>query len=121
MAEVRGISKEVVGLVLFGRGDRQRFVQETPILPDVWELFAARPTERHDLLITPLADSSAIAVMREIKAQLKGRLEREKLPAKRVRDELARAGLAPLQNYVAACLTFEEMLRVVLPRTLWTA
>jgi serine protease AprX len=121
VAEVRGISKEVVGLILFGKGDRQRFVQETPILPDVWELFAARPTERHDLLITPIADCSAIGVMREIKAQLKERFTKQKLPADLLLAELAKAELAPLQNYVAACLTFEELLDVVLPRTLWTA
>ena len=74
MAEVRGISKEVVGLILFGKGDRQRFVQETPILPDVWELFAARPTERHDLLIAPLGSCSAIAAMRAIRDSLAERL-----------------------------------------------
>jgi len=76
VAEVRGIDKDVVALILFGRGDRQRFIQETPILPDVWELFARTPTARHDLLITPLADCSAIAVMREIKALLKARTGR---------------------------------------------
>ncbi|HEX8512369.1 MAG TPA: S8 family serine peptidase [Allosphingosinicella sp.] len=121
VAEVRGIKKDVVALILFGRGDRQRFVQETPILPDVWELFAEAPTQRQDLLITPLADHSAIAVLREIKAQLKARLERPGLSADRLRKELAQAELAPLQNYVGVRLTFEEMLSVVLPRTAWTA
>jgi hypothetical protein len=121
VAEVRGINKDVVALILFGRGDRQRFVQETPILPDVWELFAEAPTKRQDLLITPLADHSAIAVLREIKAQLKVRLDSPELPADRLRKELAKAELAPLQNYVGACLTFDEMLSVVLPRTAWTA
>lgn len=120
MAEIRGIGGEVVSLILFGRGDRQRYTQDTPILPDVWQLFAERPTERHDLLIAPIADWSAIAVMQEIKAQLKTRLEKRELPKDAMVAELAKANLAPLQNYVAACLTFEELLAVVLPRTQWT-
>lgn len=119
--DVKGLDKEVVTLILFGRGDRQRFIQETPILPDVWELFAKYPASRHDLLITPLADRSAIAVMREIKAQLKTRLGQSRLSPARLRRKLAEAELAPLQNYVGARLTFEEMLGVVLPRTAWTA
>jgi serine protease AprX len=119
--EVQGITEKVVGLILFGKGDRQRFVQETPILPDVWERFADRPAERLDLLIQPLANCSAIKVMREIKADLKGRIEGSGLDGERVIGELAEAELAPLQNYVAARLTFHEMLAVVLPRTQWTA
>lgn len=121
MADVRGIDKEVVSLILFGKGDRQRFIQETPILPDAWQLYAKAPAERHDLLIAPVADWSAIAVMREIKALLKTRLEKRKLGDAELVEELARANLAPLQTYVAACLTFEELLAVVLPRTQWTA
>lgn len=112
MAEVLGISKEVVGLILFGRGDRQRFVQETPILPDVWELFAARPAERHDLLIAPLGSSSAIAVMRTLRDALAETLSFEQLVA---------AELAPLQSFVGAKLTFSQMINVVLPRTEWVA
>jgi serine protease AprX len=113
VAEVRGISKEVVGLILFGRGDRQRFVQESPILPDVWELFAKRPTERHDLLIAPLGSCSAIAAMRAIRDSLAER----GLPF----EQLVAAELAPLQSFVGAKLTFEELIAVVLPRTEWVA
>jgi hypothetical protein len=111
VAEVLGISKEVVGLILFGRGDRQRFVQETPILPDVWELFAARPAERHDLLLAPLGSSSAIAAMRALRDVL----------AKQPFEQLVAAELAPLQSFVGAKLTFRELLNVVLPRTEWVA
>lgn len=112
MADVRGISKEVVGLILFGEGERQRFVQETPILPDVWELFAKKPAERHDLLISPLKSCSAIAAMRAIRDELAKRLFFE---------ELVAAELAPLQSFVGACLTFDELITVVLPRTEWVA
>ncbi len=112
MAEIRGISREVVALILFGRGERQRFVQDTPILPDVWEMFAAEPTVRHDLLIAPLRSCSAIAAMRAIRDALRERLSFE---------DLVEAELAPLQSYVGARLTFDELITVVLPRTEWVA
>src|SRR5690349_14242202 len=110
MAEIRGIGRDVVALILFGRGERQRFVQETPILPDVWEMFALEPTVRHDLLIAPLRSSSAIVAMRAIRNELRGRLSF---------DELVHAEIAPLQSYVGARLTFDELITVVLPRTDW--
>ena len=112
MTEVRGISNEVVGRILLGQGERQRFVQETPILPDVWQLFAARPADRHDLLIAPLGSCSAIAAMRAIRDALA-----ERLPF----EELVAAELAPLQSFVGAKLTFDELIKVVLPRTQWVA
>lgn len=112
MAEIRGISKAVVSLILFGRGERQRYIQDTPILPDVWQLFAQTPAERHDLLVQPLKSCSAIAVMRALRDALQTRLEFA---------ELAKAGLAPLQSFVGARLTFDELITVVLPRTAWIA
>jgi subtilisin family serine protease len=107
VAEVRGINSEVVSLILFGRGERQRFTQETPILPDVWQMFAKRPADRHDLLISPLESCSAIRVLR----QLMSTLPREVWP---------QAELAPLQSFVAARLNFHELIRHVLPYTRWT-
>lgn len=110
--EIRGLDRRVVSLILFGKGDRQRYVQDTPILPDVWQAFARAPAERHDLLFTPLKSHSANAVMRVLRDTLAERLE---FP------ELARAQLAPLQSFVGARLTFEELINVVLPRTEWVA
>jgi hypothetical protein len=107
LAEVRGIDSKVVGLILFGRGERQRFTQETPILPDVWEMFAARPNERHDLLISPLESCSSIRVLRQLMSTLP-------------KEVWAEAELAPLQSFVAARLTFRELIRDVLPYTRWT-
>jgi hypothetical protein len=50
--------------------------------------------------------------MREIKKDLAAELDRE---------ALAEVGLAPLQTFVAARLTFHELIGIVLPRTRWTA
>jgi hypothetical protein len=49
--------------------------------------------------------------MREIKQELAQDLSR---------DELAKVELAPLQTFVAARLTFHELISVILPRTRWT-
>lgn len=110
--EIRGLDGAVVTLILLGKGERQRFVQDTPILPDVWQAFARAPAERHDLLVTPLKSRSAIAVMRALRDALADRLD---LP------ELAKAQLAPLQSFVGARLTFDELIKIVLPRTEWVA
>ena len=110
MPENKGLTKDVVTLILLGKGERQRFTQDTPILPDVWQTFALRPDKRHDLLIAPLKSCSAISVMRALRDALKPRLDFE---------ELAKAELAPLQSYVGARLTFDELIKVVLPRTEW--
>ncbi|MGA9581150.1 MAG: S8 family serine peptidase [Allosphingosinicella sp.] len=110
--EIRGLDEAVVWLILHGKGERRRYVQDTPILPDVWQAFAGAPAERHDLLIAPLKSCSAIAVMRALRDVLAGRLD---FP------ELAKAQLAPLQSFVGARLTFDELINVVLPRTEWVA
>ena len=110
--ETRGLDKMVVSLILLGKGERQRYVQDTPILPDVWQAFARAPAERLDMLITPLKSRSAIAVMRALRDALGDRLEFA---------DLAKAQLAPLQSFVGAKLTFDELINVVLPRTEWVA
>jgi hypothetical protein len=105
--EIRGISTNVVNLILYGQGERQRFTQDTPILPEVWQVFARRPTIRHDLLLTPLESCSAVALLRTLKASLP-------------REVWIEAELAPLQSFVAVKLTFRELIRHVLPLTKWT-
>lgn len=121
MADTNGIDKELVSLILFGRGDRQRFVQDTPILPDVWHAFAERPGKRRDLLISPLDSCSALRALRAIKKVIKDRLTARGLSDGDVINAVAEVQLAPLQSYVAACLTFNELVTVILPRTAWAA
>ncbi|HYW15406.1 MAG TPA: S8 family serine peptidase [Allosphingosinicella sp.] len=108
--EIRGLDKAVVSLILLGKGERRRYVQDTPILPDVWQAYARAPADRHDLLIAPLKSRSAIAAMRALRDALAERLDFA---------DLARAQLAPLQSFVGAKLTFDELINVVLPRTEW--
>ena len=108
VAEI-AISTDVVNRILYGSGDRQRFTQETPILPEVWQCYAAFPGQPQDLLVTPLKSTSALALMHSV-IEAAGE-ERMAL--------LKRAHFAPLQSFLAVKLTFHELNRHLLPRTLW--
>lgn len=104
------IATDVVNRMLYGCGDRQRFTQDTPVLPEVWQLYAAEPGEAQDLLITPLESTSSLALLRTIL---------KTVPADDRKVLLKRARFAPLQSFLAARLTFRELVGLVLPRTPW--
>ncbi|HEU0098321.1 MAG TPA: S8 family serine peptidase [Allosphingosinicella sp.] len=104
------ISTDVVNRILYGCGDRQRFTQETPILVEVWQRYAASPGARQDLLITPLESTSAVALLRDL---LRPEGDDDKLVLRQ------HAQFAPLQSFLAAKLTFKQLIHYLLPRTLW--
>jgi hypothetical protein len=101
------IRPQVVTRLIYGYHDRQRFTQDTPILLEVWHAFAARPDARHDLLITPFEDKSVLRLMQRL------------LDVENINKAGSEARLAPLQNFLAAKLTFDELVRHVLPLTRW--
>lgn len=105
------ISTDVVNRILYGNGDRQRFTQDTPILPEVWQRYAARPAEPQDLLITPLESTSAVALLRRLLAEQ---------PNDDKRALRRDAHFAPLQSFLAAQLTFRQLIHYLLPRTVWS-
>jgi serine protease AprX len=96
------IPRNLVEYILLGPEDDRRQLQDSPILGDVWVMFAKSPGEKQELLITPYRD----------------------YPAGRVASELATcnvpgADIAYLQGIVAARLTLEEVLQYVVPMTQW--
>jgi serine protease AprX len=104
------IGTDVVNRLLYGCGDRQRYTQETPILVEVWQRYAAAPGAAQDLLITPLESTSAVALLRDLLAP-------EGDDDKKVLRSQAR--FAPLQSFLAAKLTFRQLIHYLLPRTQW--
>jgi hypothetical protein len=101
------IPRLLVEFILLGPEDDRRQLQDSPILGDVWIKFAEKPGSRLHLLITPYKETPAGAVAEVI-------------------DDLAATGqpeadhnIAYLQGIVAATLTFEEVLRYVVPMTSW--
>ncbi len=112
-----GMTSQDVDRILFGFGDpgtaerrtrtlSQRFTQETPILPEVWYAMAADPDARVELLITPMDTIPANRLLRDIAISPKERLDPGARPI-------------ALRNFVMVALTFDEMVDIVLPRTIW--
>src|SRR5262245_13328773 len=105
-------SRAVVEFVLLGPTHDRRQLQDSPILGDVWAEFASRPNAAVDLLISPNRTEPAGPVA----TALARRLRELKMPAHPQGQD---AHVAYLQSIVAARLFFDELLRVVVPLTVW--
>jgi hypothetical protein len=105
------IPADLVELILLGPEDDRRQLQDSPILGDVWLAYAAAPGEIEDLLITPYKETTAGRVAKEIAKRVRG--------IGRHGRTVKTAGVAYLQGIVAARLYFDEVLRVLVPLTLW--
>ena len=93
---------------VFGQGQLQRFTQDSPVMPDVWMAYGdADRDERLDLLLEP---------HREAGAGRAGARARSSSPITAARPVMQ---LAYNQSHVAAALTFEELVRGVLPMSRW--
>lgn len=95
--------------LLFRSLGSHRFIQDSPVFPDVWLDYALSPRESRDLLITPArgTTSSQLAV------QLRERLRDG--DQKRATEHQVAANMTT----VAARLTFRELFRCLLPMTVW--
>src|SRR6187551_2198993 len=96
------IPRSLVEFILLGPEDDRRQLQDSPILGDVWIEFAKAPGVKQELLITPYKDRPAGLVAAQ-------------LAACKIED----AHIAYLQGIVAARLTLEEVVRLVVPMTYW--
>src|SRR5688500_10073439 len=99
------IPSPLVEFILLGPQDDRRQLQDSPILGDVWVEFGKRPSQALDLLIAPYRGQLAGTVAAAIDDGLGA--------------EYDVAEIAYLQGLVVARLTFEQVLRVVVPKTRW--
>lgn len=108
--QAQRIPKALVEYILLGSGDSRRHMQDSPILGDVWIEYAQHPNEPIDLLITSHKDTTANDLAAEIFKQLRG-----------TRNAAGRNDprVAAVQNYVAARLYFDEVVRILMPMTKW--
>jgi len=97
------IPTPLVEFILLGPLDDRRQLQDSPILGDVWVEFGRQPSADLDLLIAPYRGEHSGSVAAKIDDGL----------------EHDRANLASVQGLIVAHLTFEEVLRVVVPKTSW--
>ena len=111
------IPRSLVEFILLGPEDDRRQLQDSPILGDVWVEYAKNPDERLELLITPYKEQPAAIVASTLRKALEGASKRGTLPRNKRPADLS--DIAYLQGIVAARLTFEEVMRFVVPMTRW--
>jgi serine protease AprX len=97
------IPRSLVEFILLGPEDDRRQLQDSPILGDVWVEFARDPGAPLELLITPYKEQAAGTVAAALSDC----------------TDIKDADVAYLQGIIAARLTFEEVLRFVVPMTFW--
>lgn len=108
--------------LLYEQGHDSRFTQDSPVLPDVWAVYAEHPTERFDLLLTPYqAPGVTTLTPARLAATLQERLESGKANSKsyRVARNQPKHEVAVNQTTVAVKLSFDELVRVALPLSGW--
>ena len=115
MAEPIYLERWLVEQLLFGSGHVRRFTQDSPVLPDVWIEYATDPAKKQeqvtrryrngalDLLLAPFRDAKTGELRDEL---------RKRVPAGRIVYN---------QSTVLARLTFEDLVRGVIPMTDWWA
>ena len=97
------ITRALVEFILLGPEDDRRQLQDSPILGDVWVEFAKTPDKDQELLITPYKEHAAGTVASALSDHV----------------EIEDADIAYLQGTVAARLSFQEVVRYVVPMTYW--
>ncbi len=121
----------IEALIYSGRTAR-RFTQDTPILPDVWIEYAVHPGEPKHLLLTPWQGPGhlhttpghlSVVVRRRLKAE-RGGAAPAPTPARRGSKPAAAPAQRPVQvaynnSTVLVEMTFDELIRVVLPLSEW--
>ncbi len=105
-----GVQTERLQTLLYGDAGRQRrFTQDSPLSPEVWVAYGREPRARIDLLLTPHAPARAATLAVELRTCLE---------AQKAEDPGA-PRLAYTNSYVAAGLTFEELITCALPLSAW--
>lgn len=109
--------------LIFSTGrQRERFTQQSPIMPDVWIHYGLEPHQPHDLLLTPDRDSEPGILAAQLRARCDAvGLPRgwQGLPALPEGAPDSKHGIAHNQNTVVARLWYHELLSAALPLSEW--
>lgn len=103
------VPRALIEYILLGGGDSRRHLQDSPILGDVWFAFAEQPFLPCELLITSHKDTTAAKLAAAIYHRVHDR------PDLGLDDP----AVAPLQSFVAARFTFDQVLKILVPMTKW--
>jgi hypothetical protein len=102
---------------LYQVGNQRRWIQDSPVLPNVWKAFIDHPGERVDLLITPHRQFRPAQLAGGIRTALSSQSEALVQPGKAGSD----ANIAHNQSVVAARVGFDELIRDLVPLSTWYA
>lgn len=105
----------VIEQFLFGRANDsslERFTQDGGVSLDVWVAFAQDITTPKRVLLAPMPGTSCTLMARALHNQI---VQYRAF----LKQDAARTGVATLDVYVAATVSFRELLHVVLPMTAW--
>ena len=126
---MRELDRKIVLQLVYGSGTSRRFLQDSPVLPDVWGAFAEHPGERIDLLLTPhqeagLGGKTPVHLAKALRDRLRvpapAGAEQGDTPAGPSGvDHWQAASVAFNQSTVVAMLTLDEIARFVLPLSKW--
>ena len=95
--------------LVYGKSRRQRFTQDSPILPDVFIHYGESKDKRCDLLLTPHWSKTPTELSEVLAERLQGKL----------RSSRSDPGLAHNQTVVVAELSFVDLVCGVLPLSSW--
>ena len=118
MSDLRDFLENVV----YHTGDRRRYTQQSPVMPDVWISYGMHPGEQLELLLVPDWHYTPAALAAALKERLDLNGARNKRLAKfRRSGKNFPPAVAHNQNTVVATLWFDELVREVLPLSRWWA
>lgn len=105
--------------IIFGKMGFRRFTQDSSILPDVWMEFGEKPNDRVDLLLTPTWGTApgtlAMYIDDRLKVEKKDFSDRRTSPVTKEKID----GIAYNASIVAVNVDFAELIRAILPLTVW--
>jgi serine protease AprX len=112
------IERSVLEDLIFSRAPMRRYTQDCPILPDVWFEYGRNPLAQVDLLLTPRRGITPGQAATAIQSRL-GQERGSPSWAARHNDESSATQLVYSQSTVAGLFWFDELVRVILPLSVW--
>ena len=109
---------QIIGRLLYGTPYGGRFLQGSPVMPELWAAFARNPPAKQDVLITPQRHVRSGEAARQLREAIIQAAAGETGRSEEVYDP-SDLSLAPLASHVAARLSFPVLMRAVIPLTTW--
>ena len=108
----------IIEQLLYQVPSGQRFVQDSPVIPELWKAFARNPKEKQEVLITPHRNMRTGMVAKRMRETIARMQEEEPDRADKFYN-LSEIKIAPLSSQVAITLDFPTLMELVIPLTTW--